>query len=112
MLSTESMSREDRSRTVALAKVIGNSPILFTNKNGNQIALPLSWFQFNNSVVEFVDPANKAILSPDGLATLTGMLAQLAQSGAIVPDATPPPKPAVVFTAKNPGSTGNDIQIS
>jgi hypothetical protein len=85
-------------------KAIGDGPIVFFNNLGQQTVLPLSEISFDG-LTPYVDPA----IRTDRLMT---RLTYLAKQGQLHPDTAPPPPTAMVVTAANLGSTGNNISVS
>src|SRR5262245_36283160 len=93
-------------RPMARTRAIANGPVDFTDPNGKQISLPLTAVFFDGNAVKAEGDlynANKAIADP--------WLAYLAKNRLLVPDANPPTKTAMVVKARDPGSSGNFIQI-
>jgi hypothetical protein len=70
---------------------------------GKQISIPLSAVSFLDGSISVDGYNNKAA---------TDWLKYLATTGLLVPDSSPPSKPAMIITAANPGGTGNFIQIT
>jgi hypothetical protein len=91
--------------------VLGNGPFEYTDPtSGKQVSIPLSAL--------FFDPSNNNQLSinstqwtPAVPAFVAKLLGNLAQQQIIVPVPVASPKPAMVITAKDPGSAGNNIQV-
>jgi phage tail sheath gpL-like len=91
--------------------VLGNVPLEYTDPNtGKQVSIPLNAL--------FFDPAhnnqlsiNTSIWTPAVPAFIAKLLADLAQQQLIVPAPVASPKPALVITASDAGSSGNNIQV-
>ncbi|MEH2236641.1 hypothetical protein [Nostoc sp.] len=88
--------------------VIGNGPIGFTDKDGNQRFIPLSSLKVEGSEINLVSSQlytkNKLIVD--------AVLKNLIDGGFLTPGANPPPKPALVLKAAIPGAAGNTIQVT
>jgi hypothetical protein len=87
--------------------VASTGPIDFVGSSGQQVSLPLSALYFEDGTLKAAGPlytANKAAADP--------WLQYLADEGLIMPAPALPPKQALLVTAKNAGSTGNDIRIA
>jgi len=72
-----------------------------------QISLPLSALYFENGKLKAAGPLYTA-----HQADADKWLQYLADQGLVTPAAAPPPKQALLITAKNAGSQGNDIHIA
>lgn len=91
--------------------VTGSGPLEYTDPNsGKQVSIPLSAL--------FFDPAHGNQLSvnasqwtPALPAFVAKLLANLAQQQLIVPVPVASPQPALVITATDKGSAGNNIQV-
>jgi hypothetical protein len=90
---------------------VGDSPVEFTDTNGNQVSIPLSALEFdaNNNLTVTGWPGYttyKAQVDP--------YLQYLAAAGAIraAPVAVTTSKPAMVISAADPGSAGNNLQVA
>jgi hypothetical protein len=96
---------------MAKTGVLGNGPISFFNKaTHGQVSIPLSALIFDNGKLVISQGANR----PDLLALdpgLTTWLNYIAGQGFVVPAPTPPAAQALVFTAADPGVTGNDVTV-
>lgn len=90
------------SETVAL----GNGPVVFTGKDGNQLLIPLSALSFDSSGK--LNVSNWPTLTSDGASWLTYLVSR----GGLTPGAAPPPKPAILIKATDPGAAGNNIQVA
>lgn len=91
---------------MAKTGVRGTGPIELTD-NGNLVVLPLSALSYDNGSVTASGPvytAHKALFDE--------LFKYLAAEGLIVAGETPPPVPAAVITATQPGGAGNDIEIA
>lgn len=95
---------------MATIPVVGNGPFEFTDANGKQVSIPLSALQFENGNLE-VDPSTQFAKLPDLVAIVNPLLRYLSSQQLIVPAVAPSPKPAMVITAADPGSAGNNITI-
>ncbi len=96
---------------MAKTGVLGNGPISFFNTaTHGQISIPLSALIFDNGKLVISPSANR----PDLLALdpgLTTWLDYIAGQGFVVSAPTPPAAQALVFTAADPGVTGNDVTV-
>jgi hypothetical protein len=93
--------------------VVGNGPLEFTSSNGAQVSIPLSALQFTNGTLS-IKPTwtpNPPYSSPD-LAIIKALLQYLASQQLIVPAVAPSPKPAAIVNAADPGTAGNNIQVT
>ncbi len=93
---------------MARTPALFNGPIDFTDPaSGKQISLPLSSIYFDGSSIKAeggLYTENQTVADP--------WLAYLSNSRLVVPDESPPAKPAMALTATNAGSSGNLIQIT
>ena len=90
---------------------IGNSPILFTDADGKQTAIPLSALQFDGPTIKPDSWPPFSTLSSDRKRAVQDWLDRLVQSGVLTASPAPPPTPALVLTAQDPGAAGNNIQV-
>jgi hypothetical protein len=88
--------------------VIGNGPIGFTDKDGNQKFIPLSSLYFEGSEIKVVSSQ----LYTKNKLTVDAVLKNLIDGGFLTAGANPPPKPALVLKAAIPGAAGNSITVT
>lgn len=102
--------------------VLGNVPLEYTDPaTGKQVSIPLSALKFTNGQLKvdtpgtWPNPSNPPSPTPPYIKLpdfVNSMLTNLAQQGVIIPAPTPSPKPAMVVTAQDPGSAGNNIVLT
>lgn len=101
--------------------VLGNVPLEYTDPvTGKQVSIPLSALKFTNGQLKvdtgtWPNPPNPPSPTPPYIKLpdfVNSMLTNLAQQGVIIPAPTPSPKPAMVVTAQDPGSAGNNIVLT
>lgn len=86
----------------------GPGPFEFTSSTGKQISIPLTAFNFGAAGIE-INPAWKPLLtSQPGSALLNYAV----KEGIIAPAAVPSPFPAMIIKAVDPGSGGNNINVT
>ncbi len=97
--------------------VLGNGPLEYTDPNsGKQISIPLSALFFDPTKgnqlsidsTKWPDPSGTSVNVPGFVTT---MLSQAVQQGLILPVPAAAPKPALVVTAQDAGSAGNNIKV-
>lgn len=94
---------------MAKTPVTGHGPIEFTD-DGEQVVIPLSAFYLDNHGVLTSD--STLYTNAKSKAAVDAWLKQLQQDGMVKAAAVPPPAPAMVITAKAPGTAGNHISIT
>ena len=92
---------------MANSPVVGTGPIQFVD-GGQQLSIPLTDLAFDSSG----SIVNSWPLYSQHTAATDAWLNYLKKNGAIYPGPTPPPSAAMVITAHNPGSSGNNISIT
>ena len=90
------------------AVALGNGPVAFTTQDGHQLLIPLSALSFDASGTLTVSnwPPYTTYKSQ-----VDAWLNYLVASGELTPGAAPPPKPAILIQAADPGAAGNYIQV-
>lgn len=88
--------------------VLGMSPIRFTDAKGSFALLPLDEFWFDAAGA----PHGSGTVYAQNSAALDALLKELTADGALQPDVTPAPNAAMVVSAKQAGSSGNNISVT
>lgn len=89
---------------------LGSGPITLTaQQDGRLLLIPLSALTFDaNGIIQVTNwPLYNAYK-----ADVDHWLGYLVSIGALTPGATPPPKPAMIIQAADPGGAGNSIQVA
>jgi len=89
---------------------LSNSPVQFTDLSGKQVSVPLSALFFDAQDTLKVDPAKWPPYATYQ-AQLDPWLKHLAASRLIVPDKSPPPRPALFLQSAVPGSMSNGGEV-
>ena len=92
-------------------QAIGQGPLWFTDENGSQKSIPLSAFDFSGSAPT-LDSAYSAHFATGDVAMINQLAANLAAAGELTPQPTPPPLPAILFTATQAGPEGNNVTVA
>lgn len=93
---------------MGVAAVVASGPVDFVSASGSQVSIPLSalYFDASNALQAGNWPgytANQAVVDP--------WLEYLIDTGVLRPAEQPPPSIAMIVSAKNAGSSGNNITI-
>src|SRR5262249_12727077 len=89
--------------------VVGTGPIDFMDEStGQQLSIPLADLAFTNGQID----ASAWPLYTSHKPSVDAQLKYLVGAGALTPAPTPPPRPALVLTARNAGRYGNGIQVA
>ena len=93
--------------------VVGSSPITFTNKDGAQKFVPLSALQFTGSQIGLKSPSPwTSLFDQNELTRLLAVAQAKAAIGELTPAQSPPPAPALAFTAAHTGPETNGITVT
>lgn len=93
---------------------IGTTPFEFTDPDGLQVSIPLAALKFDSSGTLVVDSTKwppYATYSEAVKNLITVLLKELSEQHILTKPVAVPPKPAMVFTAANPGAAGNNITV-
>jgi hypothetical protein len=93
---------------VAKTPVLGVGPIRFTDANGAFALLPLVDFWYDAAGA----PHGSGAVYTSNTAALDALLKELTADGTLQPDVTPAPNAAIMITAQQAGSSGNDISLT
>lgn len=97
---------------MATTGALGKGPIsFFVSGTGNQVSIPLSALIFNGGQLQ-LSPAASSLATGLDPTKLSSWLNYVAAQGLIVPAPTAPPAQALIFTAADPGVTGNDVTVT
>src|SRR4051812_10667616 len=97
---------------MAKTGVLGNGPISFFNRaTRSQISIPLSALIFDDGKLGISASANRPDLAALLGSGLSNWLGYIASQGFVVAAPTAPAAQALVFTAADPGVTGNDVTV-
>jgi len=94
---------------MAKLAAVASGPVGFTDANGTQLSIPTSRIQFEDGVATFTPPTG---MTPATSTAIGEWINALVKEGIIVPGVQPPPVPAMIVSAKDAGSAGNEIQIA
>src|SRR5260370_22095599 len=92
---------------MATAPATANGPIEFTDQNGKQFLIPISALFFDTGTLKTNWP-----LYQQNKPEIDALLKYLQSSGAVKTAPQPAPVAAMVISAKQPGSAGNDVVIN
>jgi len=95
-----------------MANAQGGSPVSFVDANGMQYALPLAWITFGSNGASAAVWPGWSSVPPDLKTSITNWLGVLTTQGLISAAAPVPGAPAFTLSARDSGSTGNDIVMT
>lgn len=94
---------------------IGSNPFEFTDLNGKQVSIPLATLKFTSGVLG-VDstvwpPLTRGDYQAPLPAQIAALLAELTKAQVFAPPVPAAPKPAMVISAADAGTAGNNITV-